>query len=398
MQNRIHIFCALLLLVAEFAASVSAASVSELVDEGVSLTFEGRRDDADRVWETLRTEHPNDPSGWVHQVDTLYWRQMFDEGDTSYDQAIEFNSQEGARIAEVRIAAEESDARAHYHLGRALIHLGRLEGIRGRYLSAGTYGERGRLHLERAMELDPTLVDARYPLGLYYFYADLVTRWFKWLTWLWFVPSGDGSTGLRYIEETTEHGGVHQNDAQFVLADISMEFEPLRVEKATELIDDLHGRFPKNALIHYQLIDARFTSGRFEDVIDESHRLEDGSGGDGLDTLIRSMAPLWRARAGLQIGDVDGARRALEAFPLDGPPRPHWGSAWVGLTRAQLLDVVGRREDAEAFYERVVALEVPKRSRKAAGLAEIGLATPFAPVVAEGHVFRARPGLLESRP
>lgn len=367
------------LLVVESSRAAEQSGVEALVDEGVTLTFQGRRDEADRVWARLRAEHPDDPAGWVFQVDTLWWRVMFDEGDVQHDDAIASYSQEAIRLAEARLAAHPNDARAHYYAGRALIHQGRLDGIRGRFLSAGTAGEEGRPHLERAVQLDPKLIGARYPLGLYYYYADLVTRWFKWLQWLWFVPSGDGPTGLRYIESAAERHGIHQHDAQFVLADISMEFPPLRVDRAETLMDELYAKFPDNTLIHYQLIDARFTAGKYDDVIAESYALESTSGGDALDDTIRGMAPLWRARAHLALGDSKRAEETLGRFPPEGPQRPHWGTAWVGVTKAQLLDSIGKRSEAEEEYRRVADLERPYGSRKAALLAEEGLERPYVP-------------------
>lgn len=360
-------------------AHADESDIDTLIERGVTLTFEGRRDDADEVWQRLRKVDPTSPAGALHQVDTLWWRVMFDEGDTKYDDDIESYSIEATRLARQQLQANPEDADAHYYLGRALIHRGRLDGIRGRFLAAGSFGEEGRPHLERAVEIDPNLIGARYPLGLYYFYADLVTRWFKWLSWLWFVPSGDGPTGLRYIEGAADRPGIHQYDAQFVLADISMDFPPLRVDRAEALLDGLHERFPANTLIHYQLIDARFTAGRFQDVIDESFVLETGAGGDELDDVIRSMAPLWRARAELQMGDAKRAAKTLRAFPEHGPARPHWGNAWVSVTRAQLLDSVGKRPEAEALYQRVTDLEAPHRSREAAVVAEGGLDAPFTP-------------------
>ena len=183
--------------------------------------------------------------------------------------------------------------------------------------------------------------------------------------------------GLRYIQETTEGDSHHRHDAQFILADISLEDEPQRTDLATELMDRMHARFPDNTLIHHRLIDTRFESGRYEDVLTEASKLAASTGGDSLDTLLRSTAPIWRARAFVQLGLPDRARAELSGFPEGGPDRPHWAGAWVRLTNAQILDMAGERDEALSSYRDVSGLAQPHAVRRAQLLADAGIEAPF---------------------
>lgn len=355
-----------------------------LIEQGMNRLFQGDRDGADRIWQRLREIDPTHPAAPVYEVATLYWRQVYDELDERFDAAIEARSQEAIRLAQARLAVDADDADAHFYLGQAYVDLGRLEGVRGRYLAAGRHGERGRAHLERALELEPDRVDARYPVGLYYYYADLVTRWFRWLRWLPFVPSGDGETGLRYLEQVAEHGRIHRFNARFILANIRTYHEPDQVGWALRTIEELHTRFPRNTLIHFEWIELLLMTSRYEEVVQESLELEAFEGGDELDQNRRELARIWRARAQLHAGRPGEAWRTLERYGDGEPESPTWGPAWVRLVRAQILDVRGARKAAVREYRTV---KRHGRSERASQLADEGLERPFR----LGPVLRARP-------
>ena len=350
----------------------------DLILQGLRHGFEGDLAAANRVWGEIRKRDPGHPAAPVFEVNTLYWMQMYDEDDTRWDDAILERSGEGIRLAVARLDDDPDDLEGHFYLGQALMHRGRIKGIRGRYLSAGTDGERARKHLERVLELRPDLVDGRYQVGLYYYYASLLPRIVsRWLGWLWFVPSGDGPTGLRYLNEVRTDGDLFRDDAAFILGNIYTYHEPQFHDRAVVLVHDLHERYPSNTLIHFELLEILFEIGDYAGSAEEARKLQTNSGRGGLERGRIDMARAWQARAELQLGDPETAWRTLSFFDDDGPERPYWGGAWVNLTRGRILDVLGERERAVVRYERVLAYRSPQGSRRASELARLALEEPF---------------------
>jgi tetratricopeptide (TPR) repeat protein len=362
---------ALLVLVRD-ASAEPADEIEDLARAGIERNFAGDFEGANAIWRQLRERFPDHPAAPVLEVDTLYWQQLFDELDTRYDAAIERGGREGVSLAEAWLASHGESAEGEYYLGRALLHLCHLDGVRGRILRAGRRGERAREHLEHALALDPAFVDARYPLGLYDTYVALLSHWSRWLGFLPFVPSGDREAGLQYLEETARAGGLHRLEAALALANVRIYFEP-EPGSAVATMRDLHARFPRNALLHFELIEALFAAGRYDEVETEALGLEAHPGADALDAGRRAMARVWRARAELYRGRPAEAWETLASFGPEGMDHPLWGDAWVQLTRGQILDALHDRERAIDCYRRVDG------SRRASALAREGLRLPFHP-------------------
>ena len=120
---------------APVSTPAEATQLNSWIQQGITQTLEGDRDQADATWKDLRAAAPTHPAGWVYQVDTLYWRQIYDEGDPRLDVEITEHAEHAVRLAEARIEKDAKDADAHYYLGQAFIQLGRLDGVRGELLS-----------------------------------------------------------------------------------------------------------------------------------------------------------------------------------------------------------------------------------------------------------------------
>ncbi|MCZ6785131.1 MAG: hypothetical protein O7G30_17665 [Proteobacteria bacterium] len=350
--------------------------VRALIHRGQRHNFEGDFAAADAVWARLRGLDP--AAAALYEVSTLWWRISLDDRVTTYDDAIRARSQEAIRLAKARVARDPDDAVAHLYWGQALVHIGRLEGTRGNYLTAGARGEEGREHLERVLELRPDMVDAKYPVGLYYFYASTVPDVLQWLSWLWFVPSGDRETGLRYIQEVREKGDLNKLQADFIMLNIYTYHEK-DDDKAVELAHDLHKRFPNSSFFHFEFLEVLYDADHYGAVAKQARLLEAHPGTSPLDDGRKSMARVWRARAELQLGRPGEAWRTLESFGLGGPDWPWWGSAWVTLTRGRILDACGDRSGALVEYDRVRSLKTPRRSKRAARNAAKAQFKPFRP-------------------
>ena len=387
MSRRSTLLLALAVL-SPWAATPALASESRwqspeldaLIHEGLRHNSDGDFEAADEVWQRLAALAPHHPAANVHAVETLFWLQIYEDDDRSLDEPILEQSEVGIRKAREWVEEQPEDARARLYLGQGLMNLGRLHGIRLRIYKAGKFGEQARKELERALELDPTLTDAKYPIGLYAYYASLVPDLVQWLSFLWFVPTANAPLGLQYLAEVRRHGDLYQFTATFYLANIrSYHDKWLDLPFALSTLQELHAAHPRNSLVHFELLEALMLAERYEEMLSEAIVLAQHPGSGDHDRGRANMARVWRARAELYLGHPDTAAQLLETFGEDGPKVPSWANRWVHLTRAQIQDAQGDRARALVEYEKVTSLELNPKFSRSTELAAEGVESPFRP-------------------
>jgi tetratricopeptide (TPR) repeat protein len=350
-----------------------------LIRRGVEANWDGRWTEAEAVWRELRALDPTDPAAPLGEVETAFWRLLHDDGATANDAIVRRAAAEAIALADRRLAADHDDPVALAQKGQALVHLARLDGIRGHYLKAGRQGERGRELLERALALRPDLEDARFLFGLYRYYASVMPGFLKWMSWLPFVPRGDASDGLRALEQVAAGDGLHGEDARFILMNIRTYHAPTDFRFAIETGRALHARHPDNALFHSELVEALLLAGLYDEAIATARELEESRPSEPEAQARPQLARILRAQGVLLDGRADEAWEILE--PLDDRTArlPVWGGAWLHLVRGQVHDARGEREQALAEYRVVTGLEGGRYNRRAALIAEQALVTPFEP-------------------
>ncbi len=358
------------------AAELAPDDLAALVERGSRQTFQLELDAADATWAEIQTRAPADPAGYVYAVDTCFWRQMV-AGRRDQEERIVELSKQAVELADARLDEDDDDAAAHFYKGVALMHLARVEMDRGNPIRAGSTGEKGRDQLERALELRPDWVDVKYQLGLYYYYASILPQMFSMLSFLWFVPEGDGPTGLGYLDEVAHSDALHRHDAAFVLGTLRAYHDPREPQRGIALYEPLREEFPENRLILQELAQMHYAAKRYEDVVEQTQALEAIASDEDAESA-RVWAVVWRARAQLQLGRTASAVETLDGLGPDGPDEPSWARSWVWLLRGGIKDVDGERGAAREYYQRVVDLEAPLRNEGAVRLAQVGLEEPFA--------------------
>jgi hypothetical protein len=109
----------------------------------------------------------------VLQASALWWRILQNPNDTAYDQTFRTTVDAAIAGAEAWTTREPQRADAWFFLGAAYGARVSFRVQRGDRLSAARDGKRIKESLERALELDPQMDDARFGIGLYKYYADI---------------------------------------------------------------------------------------------------------------------------------------------------------------------------------------------------------------------------------
>jgi tetratricopeptide (TPR) repeat protein len=291
-------------------------------------------------------------------VVSLWWQIQLTPESTALDGR--FND-----AATKAIAANEQWTRREPNRGEAWFYLAGSYGplvqwriLRGERLAAAREGKKIKDALERALQLDGSLEDAHFGIGLYHYYADVAPAAAKFLRWLLFLPGGDRVKGLQEMLQARELGVLLQGEADYQLHFVYLWYEQQAV-RALELLRGLDGRYPTNPLFIQRIAE-----------VENDYRHDRPASARAWQTLVD------RGRSG-QV--IDGARRAVQArlalashldalyetdraieqlqAVVDSPPEVR---SSVQLSRAQrqlgfAYDRLGSRDRALKFYAAALA-------------------------------------------
>jgi hypothetical protein len=132
------------------------------------------------------------------------------------------------KAADAWTGRDPKNAEAWFYLAAAYAPLVQWQVLRGERVGAARNGNRIREALLKALEIDPSMADAHFGIGVYEYYADVAPAAAKVLRFFLFLPAGDRARGLTAIDKTRESGAVLRGEADFqrYIIDIWYEHKP----------------------------------------------------------------------------------------------------------------------------------------------------------------------------
>ena len=204
----------------------------------------------------------------------------------------------------------------------------------------------------RVVELDPEYHDAYLGLGIYHYYAAVLPRVIKVLSYVMGIR-GDRELGLKELVHAAAKGNLGRTEARFFLGQLYLEQES-DSEASQRWFDGLVSDYPRNGLFRIYQASNNFELGRYE-------RVE-----DGLTGLIREPledVPIVESRAHYVLGKTyvrtNRYREAVAHFrDASAVGERHeklrdWAYAWSLFYEGECLEVVGDREAALVAYNRI---------------------------------------------
>lgn len=388
---------------------------------GLELLYDGRPEDARNALSAARRQSPLDPIPAYLEALVEVWRLEQREPSAAADRAFLAQADEAVRLADQALAAQPQDARALLARGATRGVQSRFHLFRGHRTDAARAAARMREDLVRVRELVPGSADAAFGVGLYDYYADVLSRFAKVLRFLAGLPGGDRLRGLSLIESAGEGSLFHDDEVQAQLYEIYAFYEdrpdralseargmrrrhpgwPLWGLRLAEHLRDRMGLYAESARVarelletaerghpNYQgaaLLQARVSLGesllldlRFAEARRELLAVRDG-GAEAAPSVARARLLLGRCLE--SEGDREGAvghyRRAAHAADravrrqaeaaLKRPLPATEVEALAALAQARRLHEAGRQREAAEAYRR--ALRAWPGSREAALLA-----------------------------
>jgi hypothetical protein len=233
--------CLLVALSAPAGAALTEASRLSLVYDAI---LDARFDQADAL---LKQTCPPAPDGACQalRVVALWWQISISPDDRTSDRR--FTDLAAAAIAanDAWTRREPKRAEAWFYLAGSYAPRVQWRALRGERIGAARDANRIREALERALELDPTLNDAYFGIGLYHYYADIAPVGARLLRWLLFLPGGDRVAGLREMLQARDRGELVNGEADFQLHYVFTWYEKKPAD-AIALLERLDAKYPNN--------------------------------------------------------------------------------------------------------------------------------------------------------
>lgn len=334
---------------------------------GIELSFNLDHAEALAVLRDAIAADPSSLAGYRLLATTLWSNTLLEQGAiTAEDFMGESSSPFRARRSNTaleqaradllqRIEALEAQQRresrpnvdAIYQVGAAYRFLsgvaGTIDGSQWRSIGAA---RRAYQEHQRVLELDPSRKEAALTVGMYRFLISRLPAWSR-LAARVAGFDGDGTRGVRLIEDTAANDGPAQANAMFSLIAIYNQLG--RHDDALRMIRDLQRRFPRNRLLWLEAATTELRAGRAADARLSLER--------GLQLVAAESRPLafgelarWRYHYGVSLARLQQAdaatqfRAALQASGLEWVHgRAHlelgklaWRSGDAGQARTEL--------------------------------------------------------------
>jgi len=257
------------------AAGISLSpQASAALDKIYSFDLEGAVQDAQR----LQRDKPDHPLGYLLEGEALWWKTWCLSADYKWgmiDARRRQKQPEDKHYFELAAKAYEA-ARAQIErgdsaemefyaaMGDALA--ARLYGLRGENRATAKFGVRARQSFLRAKELDPTLADADFGIGLYNYYIDTLSAIAKMLRFFMGIPGGSKHDGLRQLENAIEHGMLTPTIARIYLS-LNLHRYDEKYARAIEVLEPVAAKYPGNPLFQLMLADLHAKLGHKEQAL-----------------------------------------------------------------------------------------------------------------------------------
>jgi tetratricopeptide (TPR) repeat protein len=347
----------------------------------LDLLYDGRPDDARRALADARAKAPRDAVGAYLEALVEVWRLEQKPPSAAADRAFLERADEAVRFAERALAADPGDLRALLARGATQGVRSRFHLFRGQRTDAARAAARMRADLLRVREGVPASADAAFGIGLYDYYADVLSRFAKVLRFLAGLPGGDRVRGLALIESAGEGSLFHDDEVQAQLYEIYAFYED-RPDRALSEARGMRRRHPGWPLWGLRLAEhLRERMGLYAESARVARELVEAAERGNINyrgaALVQARVSLGESlRLDLRFAD---ARRELLAVK-DGSPELAPTVARARLLLGRCLESEGDREGAVAHYRRA-AQAADRAVRREA---EAALKTPMPAGEVEG--------------
>jgi tetratricopeptide (TPR) repeat protein len=288
---------------------------------------------------------------------SLWWQILLDPESRELDD--EFSTAVDRAIASTEAWTDRApdDAEAWFYNGGAYAARVQWRVLRGEKLAAARDGKAIKVALERAIELDRSLEDAYFGVGMYKYYADVAPAAAKFLRFLMLLPGGDRKEGLDQMLRARSRGRLLQGEADYQLHVIYLWYER-QTPRALQLLESLHDRYPANPLFVAQIAevqdiydhDVTASLATWQSLLTAARQQR-----VNLPVLGEVQARLGIAKQLEVLQQTDDAIEMLQAAIALHPSAPYASLPLAYLKLGEAYDRIGARTSAVEAYRGAIA-------------------------------------------
>lgn len=346
---------AALLLVLALGTPPTPDAAAEACRAALDVLYDGGTDTALARLAALSAAAPSDPLPAYLEALALAWKIEQRPQSEALDAQLHERADRAIALADTRLREDARDARARLARGAAFGVHARLRLFRREKRESARDAVRMREDLLALRELAPADLEARFGLGLYDYYADVLPKMLKLLSFLAGIPGGNRARGLALIEQGTG-ASLHGTEARIQLYEIYAFYED-RPDRAHEEILVLRRRYPASPLWALKLAEHELKRMGLcaESAAHSREILADVERG------LPNYQPVVGALARVSLGeallcDLRTAEARRELLPVkDGSPEVPSLGAHAHLLLGRSLEWEGDGDGARAHYRLAAA-------------------------------------------
>lgn len=330
--------------------------MDRLVVEGIDSIYRMDFDAADAAAKKATTLDPDYPHAYLGAAATDFIRFIYGPSQSDDHLLVSFEAK-----TDVAIAVAERWLKTHPNDADALLVLGSGYGMRARlglerhqWLKAWTSGSRSMKYIRASIKADPELYDSYLGVGMFDYYTDTIPRFAGWLAKI--MLGGNRARGLKEIRLVAEKGHFAQTAAQLILVEIETQdaFGARDTADAVRLMNGIRRKYPDSSMLHSAQVVALYENKDYAEGQREAQdylaRVQSGRYPAVNMSMARSLTGTLQWASG---GDKEKALAEFRAGTEDKPVN-RW-SVWNRVRAGQLLDLLGRRDEAVAYYKAAYA-------------------------------------------
>jgi tetratricopeptide (TPR) repeat protein len=227
--------------------------------ESLDALYRGNAEAAIVIARRMENSRPEYPLGYLLEAEAQWWRiycgtlefkwnhiDVWKHDPSPGDDAYLTLADKVAELAENQLRAKET-AEMHLYAGMGYVLRVRMLGIRKENRATAKAAVKARTHLMRALEMDPSLADAKTGVGLYNYYVDTLSGIARVLRAIMGLPAGDKQLGITQLEDAMVHGELTGVDARFYLSK-NLRYYDQQYERALKVMEPLAAQYPQNPI------------------------------------------------------------------------------------------------------------------------------------------------------
>jgi tetratricopeptide (TPR) repeat protein len=374
------------------AALLGAAALraqDPLVSEGYGHFYNLEYTEAIAAFTAETEQHPDDPNAWNHLAHATLFRAMYRGGaleselvtgsnpflrrqkvktTTAEDQQFYDAIDKALDLAQSRLAVNEDDTRALEALGVSCALRANYNFlVRKVWVDALHDATDARKAHKRLTELEPDNVDARMIPAIYDYVTGSLPVGYRILSFL-AGYHGDRKRGIESLQSVAQDGKSNRVDAEIMLAAVYRREH--RAQEAIPLLEDLTQRFPRNFLLHFEIVQMYSDLGDKISALAEIGRIRDlrQNGAAGFAELQPEKIDYLEGNLLFWYSDLDQALDDMKKVTAKARDLDLNTGIMSWMRMGQIYDLKGRRVSAVAAYKRAVTMaplsEVGKESRR----------------------------------